>query len=169
METQVIDDLKIALEENDFWPVHDILVYGESMDGDDISDLIEEVKQFDEDLAEEISEMSKTLSSQYAYNEEDFHVPLRELADANDFDWYDQYNVRLTAMSPASFEEDMNGADWRSVTAITEFLDEHKDESEQNMSMYKLFVDVWEDNIIAQADIRYIRDEILDLETSAEI
>jgi len=153
-ETPVLDDLVEELKENDFWPIHDIIVYGENMSGD-IHDLIEEVKTLDPELAEEIKELSETLAEQGDYTEEGFHVPLRKLADENDFDWYDQYNVRLTAILPSSFDSDMNGAEWRSVDSISEFLED------QNSDLLKLFNDVWYDNFVGQEDIKDIRDEIL--------
>jgi hypothetical protein len=60
-------------------------------------------------------------------------------------------------MTPASFDSDMNGAEWRSVESISRFLKKY------DKKLSKVFQEVWFDDFIGQEDLYEIRDELLEL------
>jgi hypothetical protein len=152
--------LQEELKTNKFWPMHDILAVGEG--GEEywqVDDIILQVKLIDKNLAKDIKELTNIMQEQsFKYNEDEFDVPFRELAEKHNFDWYDQYNCRLTCMPPSSYDSDMNGADWRSVTSISKFL------KKTDKKLFKIFDDVWDKNFISQEDVYDIAQRISDLD-----
>jgi hypothetical protein len=156
---EAIKELQEELKDSEFFPMHDIIAFGESGEGVELDDLVKELRSVDKSLAKEVASLSKTMMDQNkVYNEEVFYPKFKKLADSKGFDWYDSSNCRIACKTPASYSDDMNGADWRSVKSISDFL------KKNDKKLFKIFDDVWNKRYVSQEDIYDIAEEIQELE-----
>jgi len=116
-----------------------------AIDGEDYSTVIKSLKKIDNSLGKELESIINdiNLSKEVLYNI-DTDKYIGDEIQSLGVEYYDQYNDRLAHALPATFSNDMNGADWRSVESIKDSL--HK----LDKDLYTKWEIIWNKNYVSQ-------------------